>query len=357
MKKSPADFKKIFDVFKRLKPAKNNVKTDFSACGFDIGTSTIKAAVLRHTKDNVAISAFVRKDIGGASKEQIAKTILPEIFAALNYQPKIPLNICVGGPAVVTRVIKMPKMAPAELRQALHYEADKHIPFDVKEVTMDFSVLSEEQDKVNVLLVAAKKDMIEEKIAVFEQLNYTVNIVDAEATALANLFLYCAGAQETLKEAKATALIDLGGRVSNLVVLKNLDFTFSRDIGLGGWNFIDALVQDLSLSERDATERFMQKDFAIAGSERLQAVLQNFINQIKISFDYCENQYGIAVDKVFLSGGLSKSAPVIEFLTQKLGYELNHLSLKDVFTFPESIKDENDLIDCNIAIGLALREK
>ncbi len=342
-----------FDVKKIL----HKTSAEIAVCGFDIGTSSVKAVVLQHTKEKPVLKAFTRKDIFGVAKEELTNVVLPSVLSAVGYHAKMPLNVCVGGSGVITRVITMPKMGRAEMGQALQYEADKYLPFDVKDVIMDFSVLGEEQDKAQVLLVAAKKALVEDKVELLEKLNCRIRIVDTEATALANLFLYYAAYVPEAQGSKGVALIDLGGKVSNLVVLKDLKFVFSRDIGTGGFDFIKVLQQAGGLTEQQATEQFVQKKFQMEGSEPLQAALQNFINQIKISFDYCENQYGISVDKVYVSGGLSKSDGIIEFMKQKLGYEFSRLSLKDIMVLPEGTADESEFLDFNIALGLALRVK
>ena len=100
------------------------------------------------------------------------------------------MNVAVSGPAVIVRFISMPKMRDEELKSAVRFEAEKFIPFNINDCLLDFQVLrkNEKEGKLDMVLVAAKRDLIVSKVETAQAAGFTVRAVDVDSFALANSF-------------------------------------------------------------------------------------------------------------------------------------------------------------------------
>jgi len=206
--------------------------------GLDIGSKSIKAAEVIEGKKGFVLSKFGMVDMApgliedGAIKdpEAVAETLrhLFKSYSIKNHK----VAISVGGYSVIVKKISVQNATETQLHDTIHFEAEQYIPFDINDVNLDFQILGENENnpnQMNVLLVAAKKEMVNDYINLAEMAGLEPRIIDVDAFALQNVFelSYEPAANETI------ALIDIGASKTSLNILKGSTSVFMRDVSLG----------------------------------------------------------------------------------------------------------------------------
>lgn len=323
--------------------------------GLDIGTQAIKYVKLRlNNQDSAQICGFDLEPAG---------TDLEAIIRKIKQSQSIDsVNISVSGPSTVIRHVNFPKMNENELRQALKFEAQKHIPFSVDDVHLDGYILKSDlpENKMLVLIAAVKKDFLNLRLKLFEDAGLKVNIVDIDSLALSNAFNFNYSAEENQKY-KALALLNIGSSVSNLDILENGMPRLSRDIHIAGNNFTQKLVEVFNMDFKSAEELKINPDNerSKAISAAIETVFANLAASIRTSFDYYESQGTTTVAKIFLSGGGSKFVGLKDMLGNLLGIEVECWDPLRKITVAQDIDSQklNSLSSqLPVAVGLALRQ-
>lgn len=256
-----------------------------SKAALDIGTSSVKSVVISKQKTGkMQVEYFsVEQFEGERSKATLAPALKRSIAKSdIKIQKAV---ISVSGQSVVVRQVLFPKMSPDELRSALQFEAEKYIPFGINEVYIDAQIISEKAEggKIKVLIVAAKKELVDEYLGYMNEAGVAPEAVDCDSIAVTNSFLFSnAGAGKD----KTVALLNVGASMTNVCILKNEVLNFARDI-------------PVDIKSIDAIE-----------------------TQVRLSFDYYENQFGKGIDGIYISGGGAREPTVIDRLKQAFGLDI-----------------------------------
>jgi type IV pilus assembly protein PilM len=253
-------------------------------------------------------------------------------------------------------------MKGEELKRALKFEAQKHIPFSIDEVNLDSYILKEDlsDNKMFVLLAAVKKELIEQRLKLIEQAGLKTNIIDMDSIALINAFNF-----NYPKEDKAghnvMALLNIGAAMSNLNILEDGIPRLSRDISNAGNNFtqkiMDVFGLDFNLAEN--LKLNPDKERLDKASSAIEAALTVLATEIRISCDYYESQNVSSVSKIFVSGGSVLFTGLKEMLAELLGIEvefwdpLKRINIQDTI---DSGKVKALSSQLAVAVGLALRQ-
>ena len=130
--------------------------------GLDIGSSAIKLVKLKFLKDKVELFDFILEPVNTNLVETLRNIKVAKGIQAVN------IGVC--GSSTVIRYVSFPKMNALELKQALKFEAQKHIPFTMEEVNLDGYILQEglPDNKMLVLIAAVKKELINQRIKLIE---------------------------------------------------------------------------------------------------------------------------------------------------------------------------------------------
>ena len=330
----------------------NNNKERFSV-GLDIGTDSVKAVKLRFNKNEAELCNFALEPIGIETPEVIKK--IAQSFGAET------VNLGIGGSATIIRYAVFPRMSREELKRAIKFEAQKHIPFSVPETNVDSYVLQPDlpDNKMFVLLAAAKKDFVNLRLKVIEDAGLKVNIIDVDSLALINAFNFNYPVSDN-PETKAIALLNIGAAVSNLNILENGISRFSRDIHIAGNNFthkiMDILSLDLKAAEKEKFKPETNKMPKLTAA--IELVLSNLVGELRTSFDFYESQNTSSLKKIFLSGGSSFYAGLQGMLSNMLGMEVGIWDpLKNISFANETDREKAKAVagQLAVAIGLGLR--
>ncbi len=321
--------------------------------GLDIGSSDIKYVELFKNQNRFHIRDFGIVKMEGAADE--AGKALRKAAGRLSSKD---VSISISGPGTVVRYIELPRMNAEELKSSMKFEAEKYIPFDLKNVILDCQVLNElPQGKMRVLLAAAKRDLIKERVKTIEAGGLSVKLIDCDSFALINAFLLNYPRDGA---AGSAALIDIGEKLTTINILKGAAPALSRELELGGLDLAKAVSAKMGLDIKEASRLKENPESRL--DELLAAArpaIARIIGEIKLSLTYYENQSGAAVERIFLSGGLSAFNGLCDMFREGIGVEcglwdpVKNLSLENAGQKERLDGVKNRL---HVAVGLAVRK-
>src|SRR5207253_2089544 len=199
--------------------------------------------------------------------------------------------LSISGTSVIVKKISLPPMAEEDLEKQIKFEAEQYIPFDINDVYLDFHILNGEehlaegQQEMSVLLVATKKDKLNDYANAVREAGLIPKVVDVDAFAVENM--YCANYD--VSTAELTAIVNIGASVMNINILKGGVSAFTRDITIGGNRYSERIQQDLGLSLEDAEaakKGHLPDVNADALHQAIAAVDEEMATEIGRSFDY-----------------------------------------------------------------------
>jgi type IV pilus assembly protein PilM len=298
--------------------------------GLDIGTSSVKALELAETRGGYQLVNFGIKPIpaqaivdGAIMDANAIIDAIGDLFRDFKIRTR---NVALGisGHSVIVKKISLPEMSSEELEESIHWEAEQYIPFDIDDVNLDFQILESsqpaEEGKMNVILVAVKKDKIDESVSLVIQAGLTPTVVDVEAFALQNAY----EVNYEVEPDKNIALIDIGAGVMNINVIQEGVSVFTRDISIGGNQYTESIQKELDISYEQAEA--VKKGEHVEGVDTnlvhnvLESVSDNLTMEIQRSFDFFRATSSERdIQKIVLSGGTARIKALDEYVSQRLG--------------------------------------
>ncbi len=282
--------------------------------GLDIGSSEVKALELFDGGgEGFAVTGYCSSKVNSPDEVKFA---IREVIRKGGFKTKKVVT-SVSGRSVIVRYVTMLQMSKEDLNQAIRYEADKYIPFEVEEDVLDCQILEEnvgksegsDQPEMKVLLVAVKRSLIEEHVMLLRECGLQPAVIDVDAFALGNAFELRAanGKREKDHDDKVVALIDIGANKTNINILKGKTSYFTREVYLAGNDFTGAISRRLGVEEAEAEAlKNDPRDRVGEIEECILPTLDDLGNEIQLSFDYFENQFDKEVEEVYVSGGSAK---------------------------------------------------
>jgi type IV pilus assembly protein PilM len=291
-----------------------------SVVGLDLGSQVVKAVEITLEGPEPVVTGFARVEIPPGGDRVAA---LAECFKQGKFRSKQVVT-SVSGQNVVVRYVSMPKMSDSELRQAIRMEADRYVPFELDETTLDCQPLKRKMQKtpedgtaattddtMSVLLVACKTQSLDEQVRQVQSQGLTTVAIDVDAFALANAWELCGLPDDELEpaatpptEERAIALVDVGATRTSINVLCGGETCFSREIGIGGHDMTQAVARRLGVEvfEAEAIKRNPQSQ-EVEVTRAIQPVLEDLTSEISLSLDYVEHHEGLRVEELLISGG------------------------------------------------------
>ena len=229
--------------------------------GLDIGSGLIKLVVVSHgssgpTLTKVAFTQVVDDAIveGEVMDPAIVAEAIKGLFASSGIKPK-QLVTAVGGRDVIIKKISMDRMKEAEAREVIRWEAEQHVPFDMDNVELDFQILDPAGEglQMTVLLVAAKRELVENKLSLLSEVGVEPAVIDVDAFALHNAFEV--NYPEAMKG--LVGLVNIGHEMTNVNILDDGIPVLTRDLPVGTRRFREDLQRERGLSANEA-DRLLQ---------------------------------------------------------------------------------------------------
>ena len=336
-----------------------------SIVGLDIGSSEVKAIELTDVGGQLRITGFGHAPV--ESKDSLSDSIDAALRGSGIKTRRV--ATAVSGRSVVVRYVNMMEMEDSELRSALKYEADKYIPFQLDEVTLDCTRLSDFGEttgadgsrEMKVLLVAVKQTLIDEHLQLLQGAGLQPAAVDVDTFALGNAFeLNLMYSPRVEDEEKVIALVDIGSSKTNINIIKNNTSYFSREVYIAGNDFTESISRGLG-TDLDEAElmKINPQEKSETVEESILPTLDDLGNEIHLSFDYYENQYDREVDEVFISGGSSQVPGLVSTFERVFDRRISvwdpteNLDVKTDSVDVDLMKEQSSKLA--IAMGLAAR--
>ncbi|MBS3908295.1 MAG: type IV pilus assembly protein PilM [Actinobacteria bacterium] len=361
--------------------------------GLDIGSTSFRVAQLKAAADKPILIEYANAKTpkGLITEGEISDVegVAKELASLWRFHKIVEKRVVVGvaNQKVVVRVVEMPVMTEAELRSAIRYQVSDYIPIPADEAIIDFQILSEyskdsHERVMDVLLVAARKDMIETTVAAVEGAGLKPVVVDVSSLAFARVVMGDTAKPLLLEDDKpagATALVNVSATLSDIVVVEDNAPRFTRISSIGGSTFTEALVEQLGMSLDEAADLRVRiglpsadtdeapapidadiKEYAEAVQNVLEQEMVKFIAEIRRSLDYYLVQANRAksIDKIIVTGGGAKLKNFLEYLKQnlqievELGRPLQYFQINKNSLIAKVEEEELSMATC---LGLAMR--
>lgn len=275
----------------------------------------------------------------------------------------------IAGHSVIIKKITLPAMSEDELSESIQWEAEQYIPFSINDVNIDTQVLSrnDESGQMDVLLVAAKKEIIQEYSAVVAEAGLKPLVMDVDGFTLENAFDLRGDAES----GETVALVNIGASLININILSNGITAFNRDINMGGNQFTEEIQKQLNVSYEEAEALKLGGNISTSQSTTeavvpqevgaiLRSTSESMAVEIQRSIDfYLATAAGLTLSKVVLSGGTAKVTALKDALESTLGTKVEVIDPFRKISFNPKEFDPDYLKDLapvsSVVVGLATR--
>ena len=337
--------------------------------GLDIGSSSIKVAQVTETRKGVVLENFginplpPETIVDGAIMNQMAiLDSIEALFGRLGIKRK-EVAVAISGRSVIVKKIGMPVLSPAELHEELNLEMSHHIPFAREEVEVDYDIVvpKNAEGQMEVLLVAAKKEVVQDILDIVREARLNPVVLDVAAFAVQNLYERLVGFSPT----ETMVMINIGAVSTSLDIVVGGVTTFTRDIGIGGQTITGEIQRTLQIPFDEAEKR--KRDVASGvGDTNLLSIVNRVCDvmagELQRSIDFfLSSAPATNTVKVVVTGGSAIMRPLVAAIEKRAARPVT------VFDgFSSGIVVDTNLFDmpllqsqaatASVALGLALRK-
>lgn len=339
--------------------------------GLDIGASSVKACLLKEGKRGWTLQTFDMVELpdeaiveGAVMNSGVIVDAIRELVSRNRIKQK-QCALAVAGYSVIIKKITLPLMTREELDESIQWEAEQYIPFDISDVYLDVEMLSSRavQGQMDVLLVAAKKETVNDYVNVAREAGLEPVVMDVQACDLQNMFEVNYGASS----GESVVLIDVGAAVTNINVLTDGVTAFTRDIAMAGNLFTEEIQKQLNITYEEA-ETYKrggadQTDTVVPQEvdRVVQQVAEAIAGEVQRSLDFFAATSAESLfSKVYLSGGSARLPALGRTISRTCGVPVELVNpfaniAYDEKTFtPDYL--EQIAPSAGVAVGLALRK-
>lgn len=362
--------------------------------GLDIGTGHFRAAqIIPGSTTNTLVNyAKIKVPVGSVVEGEIidVDTVAQSLAQLWKKSGLSNKNVTIGiaSQKVIVRLIELPFMEKSELKGAIQYQAQDYIPIPVDEAIIDAQIvnqfLGENDEKlIEVLLVAAQKDLINNTVSAVEKGGLRPQVVDLSAFAIVRSLLGDTNTflpeDEGVSMDGATALINIGSGLTNIVVVEDGMPRFARITPMAGDDLNRAISDALGVSFEVADELKRQVGLPkleqktdenqinpAEGSQEdvvrrvLETQISYFVAEVRRSLDYYLTQATKVrkISRIIVSGNGAKLANITDYLENglqskvELGNPLANIKISSKLETEALAAEERSMA---IPIGLALQ--
>ncbi|GAB1723423.1 MAG: Type IV pilus biogenesis protein PilM [Nitrospira sp.] len=336
--------------------------------GLDIGSSSIKLVQIKEHRGRYTLQKFGVKELepevivdGTVMDEGQVVSAIKELLAEHNVKLK-QVAVSISGHAVIVKKITLPPMPDEELDAQVKLAAEQYIPFDINEVNLDFYVLPpsenpDEQSEMSIVLVAAKKDKINELTELVKAAGLVPIVMDVDAFAVENMY----GVTSPSTQDDTTILVNIGASVMNVNIVGRGVSLFTRDIPLGGNRYSEAVQREMGVSYEEA-EQLKKND---GDDDHTLAAVMESVNaevasEIARTIDYFKTTSSESeIARVLLFGGGAKVKGLAQQLRDRMHVDVelanpfHEIDTSQCNVDPEQLAEMGSL--AAVGVGLALR--
>ncbi len=300
--------------------------------GLDIGSHSVKLISLGRDKTSTTLLAAGSaptppKALSGAVSADLeaVAVVIKKLFKDTGAKAET-IAIALPESQVFTRIIEVPALSNRELTSAIKWEAEQYIPLPLEDVTVDFTVLRDAAatgtNKLDVLLVASPKALVEKYVTILEMADISVSAVETEILSTTRALA------KTVPSVRSVMIASLGAQTTDIAILRDGVLAFTRSIAAGGEALSRALSQKLGFEmiQAEAFKRTygLEKD-KLEGKiiEAVSPIMDTIQGEMNRAMAYYAQKYkGEKVDVVLLSGGTARLPGLIVHLAEALGVEM-----------------------------------
>ncbi len=340
--------------------------------GLDIGSSAVKLCVLKEVKKGLQLQTFDHTTLPPETIVDGAlmnSTVVADAIAELLDRNKVRYKetaLSVSGNTVIIKKITLPLMTQEELEESIQWEAEQYIPFDIQDVFIGFEVLAPrtDQGQMDVVLVAAKKEMINDYRAVCEESGLKPIVVDVDVFCMQNMYEVNYG----YHQGETVVLLDIGNSVVSMNVVTDGMTVFTRDLSIGGSDITEEIQRQLNITYQEAEMYKMGGSPGGASDEVLPQEVESIIqdkaedmaNEIQRSLDfYAATAADSHIDKIVASGGTAAIPSLVRTISRISGVPAEVANPFRNITYDERQFSPERIQSCapiaGISVGLALR--
>jgi len=337
--------------------------------GLDIGANSIKMVKLNQTKNGYAVDSMAIREL--PPEAIVADEIRDREAVIFNIQSVVDecdprardVIVSLSGHALITDKLIIDKKAGAEAEQAILFEAEQRSPFDVEDVALDHHVIriNEDTNKMEVLLVAARKEYLEGFLGLINDSGLHPVAVDTDAFAMYNAYVN----NYEIDPNRTTVLVDIGQDISTVLYIHDGYYHSTRDLSVGTRSIFNAIQQEFRLNHELTTKAIQGEMEGSIDQDMMKATIvsagEEIINGLEMAFNYFKSQAKTdSIDWMVVSGGGALIPFLPEFMQSKLQIPLEIFNpLRNVEYDPESLEGmEPEKIAPLLAvpIGMAMRK-
>lgn len=339
--------------------------------GLDIGSSSAKICLLKENRGAYEIETVDCESFPGdaiVDGSILDRNGVSSVIKKLVMRNKLKVKQCaiaISGYSVIVKRLRLNNMTDDELEQNIRWEVEQHIPYEFSEVVFDTVVLDRnpQQNSMDILLVASKKDVVQDYISVAQSAGLDVRIVDVASFALQNML-------EAVYKTEITngcvGIINIGAAVTSMTMMVDGVTSFTRDITIGGNQITEEIQKKLGITREEA-EAFKTGNLSDGSSviprdvgDITSQVSEMIANEIKRSLAFFYETTGRdRVDTLFLCGGVVKNQVTRDVIERTLGERVRVANPFENLRYNNKIHSRERLdgmaLESSVALGLALR--
>lgn len=335
--------------------------------GVDIGSHAVKICELQRVgMDYKVVSVgtsllpFGSVEDGVLQEPLAVSKILSDLLSNLKIKNK-KIGISISGYSVIVKKIVLDEMNDEDLSKYIETEAEQYVPFDLDDVYIDFQRVVKKRDtdnKCEIMLVAAKKEVVNDYLDMLDQLKLQTVLVDVDGFALENIWEMTSGSNENV------ALIDIGASKMNINIISEGVSVLARDVAVGSMQLTEQITNSLGVDYAEAEKIKLGIDEPGEHAEKIKAVFNKICSQwvleIRKAIDlYLANHPDRSLKTIVLSGGGSKVLGLGEYISKETGLKTVNFNPFARMLYDEKRIDKKFLDsvapEMAIAAGLAIR--
>lgn len=342
-----------------------------SLVGVDIGSSGVKVVELQPAGAGYRLTGFGYAPLpseaivqGSFMNASVVSDAVRSACGEAGIKSKS-IASSVAGHSVIVKRIAIPIQSSEELERTIHWEAEQYIPFDINEVHIDYQVLRADAvaGQMEILLVAAKRDLIDDYISVFTDAGLTLAVMDVDAFAAGNTYEHCYAPGED----SVVAILDVGASVIKMNVVRGVVPVFTRDITSGGNQYTEEIQKLIGITF-DEAERIkvggrpgeVSRDVIPQEvEEALREVSDGILGEVQRSLEFYRATTGGGLDRVMLCGGGARVPSLDRMLQERLGVPVEVMDPFSKIAIGTGVNSEERVREFGpalcVAIGLGMR--
>jgi type IV pilus assembly protein PilM len=299
------------------------LRRDRTTVGLDIGSGYIKVAVIDHSGAEPELTHLSHIPLipdaiveGEVMDPQMVIDTVKSALQAAKLKPKR-MVASVGGRDVMVKKIQMDRMKESDAREVIRWEAEQYVPFDMENVQLDFQILDPMEDglQMNVLLVAAKREVVDQKVSLLRDAGVPPTVVDVDSFALHNAFEF--NYPDAMRG--VVALVNVGHEISTVNVVQDGTLVLTRDVPFGSRRMREDLRRLHGLTAEEA-------DAVLEGRSDRTAEFRELLNQggedLAVGIERAVAFLGAgeagSLGRVYLCGGGARIPGLVDVVAERL---------------------------------------